>query len=257
MRQLTTAGDETAHINLALADLAPGESLELPADGETAAVVMSGVLDAHTTDGQSLGRAGGRASVFDGPGDTVYAPAGTGLRLAGALDAPVQVVVASAAAEPSADAPPARVIGPSEQRIAEVGEGNWSRTVRTILGPEDDAQRLLLGETINPPGNWSSYPPHRHDRDNPPQEVDLEEVYLFRTNPADGFGVQIRYELDGDRAEEAFMVRDDDIAVIRRGFHPVVAASGYQLYYLWVMAGDGRVMKPYLDPTHAWVMNRR
>ena len=127
--------------------------------------------------------------------------------------------------------------------------------MRTILGPDHDAQRLLLGETINPPGNWSSYPPHRHDRDNPPEEVDLEEVYLFKTNPAGGFGVQIRYELDGDRAEEAFLVRDDDIAVIRTGFHPVVAASGYELYYLWVMAGAGRVMVPYLDPAHAWVMN--
>jgi 5-deoxy-glucuronate isomerase len=256
MPQLTSAGAETAHINLALVDLSPGETIELPADGETAAVVMSGVLDAYTTDGLSLGGAGGRASVFDAPGDTVYAPSGTGLRLQ-ALDAPTQVAIASAAAEPSADAPPARVIGPSEQRIAEVGEGNWSRSVRTILGPDHDAQRLLLGETINPPGNWSSYPPHRHDRDNPPEEVDLEEVYLFRTNPAGGFGVQIRYELDGDRAEEAFVVRDDDIAVIRSGFHPVVAASGYELYYLWVMAGDGRVMMPYLDPAHAWVMNGR
>ena len=255
MRQLTTAGDETAHVNLALADLAPGETLDVPADAETAAVILSGTVDATTGDGVSLGRAGGRASVFDAPGDTVYAPAGTGLQLTGALDAPVQVAIASAAAEPSPDAPPARVIGPAEQRIAEVGVGNWSRSVRTILGPEHDAQRLLLGETINPAGNWSSYPPHRHDRDNPPEEVDLEEVYLFKTNPAGGFGVQIRYELDGDRAEEAFLVRDDDIAVIRTGFHPVVAASGYELYYLWVMAGAGRVMVPYLDPAHAWVMN--
>jgi 5-deoxy-glucuronate isomerase len=257
MPQLTTAGDETAHVNLALIDLSPGETLELPPAGETAAVVMSGVVDASTGDGESLGRAGERASVFDAPGDTVYAPAGTGLRLTGGRDAPAQVAIASAAAEPSADAPPARVITPAEQRIAEVGEGNWSRSVRTILGPEHDAQRLLLGETINPAGNWSSYPPHRHDRDNPPEEVDLEEVYLFKTNPAGGFGVQIRYELDGDHAEEAFLVRDDDIAVIRTGFHPVVAASGYELYYLWVMAGDGRVMKPYLDPAHAWVMNGR
>jgi 5-deoxy-glucuronate isomerase len=257
MRQLTTAGDESAHVNLALADLGPGETLELPAAGETAAVVMSGVVHASTGDGESLGRAGGRASVFDAPGDTVYAPAGTGLRLTGALDAPAQVAIAWSAAEPSTDAPPARVITPSEQRITEVGTGNWSRTVRTILGPEHDAQRLLLGETINPAGNWSSYPPHRHDRDNPPEEVDLEEVYLFKTNPAGGFGVQIRYELDGDRAEEAFLVRDDEIAVIRSGFHPVVAASGYELYYLWVMAGEGRVMMPYLDPAHAWVMNGR
>lgn len=255
MRPLTTAGDATAHINLALADLSPGETLELPADGETAAVLMSGVVDASTSDGASLGRAGGRASVFEAPGDTVYAPAGTGLRLVAASERPARVAVASAAAEPSPDAPPARVIGPSEQRIAEVGEGNWSRTVRTILGPEHDAQRLLLGETINPPGNWSSYPPHRHDRHNPPEEVDLEEVYLFRTNPAGGFGVQLRYELDGDGVQESFMVRDDDIAVIRSGFHPVVAASGYELYYLWVMAGEGRVMMPYLDPAHAWVMN--
>jgi 5-deoxy-glucuronate isomerase len=255
MRPLTTAGDETAHINLALADLSPGEALELPADGETAAVVMSGVVDASTHDGVSLGRAGGRASVFEAPGDTVYAPAGTGLRLVAAPEQPAQLAIASAAAEPSDDAPPARVIGATDLRIAEVGDGNWSRTVRTILGPEHDAQRLLLGETINPPGNWSSYPPHRHDRHNPPEEVDLEEVYLFKTNPAGGFGVQLRYELDGDRAEEAFMVRDDDIAVIRAGFHPVVAASGYELYYLWVMAGEGRVMMPYLDPAHAWVMN--
>lgn len=256
MRQLTTAGDETAHINLALADLSPGDELELPPDAETAAVVMSGAVDASTGDGVGLGRAGERTSVFEAPGDTVYAPSGPGLRLR-ALDGGAQVAVASAAAEPSSDAPPARIIGPSEQRIAEVGEGNWSRTVRTILGPEHDAQRLLLGETINPPGNWSSYPPHRHDRHNPPEEVDLEEVYLFRTNPSGGFGVQLRYELDGDRAEETFMVRDDDIAVIRTGFHPVVAASGYELYYLWVMAGEGRVMMPFLDPAHAWVMKGR
>ncbi len=254
MQPLTTAGAQTAHINLALTDLSPGEDLHLRGGGETAAVVMSGVVDATTADGTSLGRAGGRASVFEAPGDTVYAPAGTGLRLH-ALDGPAQVAIASVAAEPALDAPPARIIGPAEQRIAEVGEGNWSRTVRTILGPEHTAQRLLLGETINPPGNWSSYPPHRHDRHNPPEEVDLEEVYLFKTNPAGGFGVQLRYELDGDRAEEAFLVRDDDIAVIRAGFHPVVAASGYELYYLWVMAGEGRVMMPYLDPAHAWVMN--
>lgn len=257
MRQLTTAGDETAHINLALADLSPGESIELPDDVELAAVVMSGVVDAHTMDGLSLGRAGGRTSVFEAPGDTVYAPSGSGLRIEATHDTPVALAIASVSAEPSSDAAPARVIGPSDQRVNEVGKGNWSRTVRTILGPDNpgEAQRLLLGETINPPGNWSSYPPHRHDRHNPPEEVDLEEVYLFKTNPAGGFGVQLRYELDGENAEEAFMVRDDDIAVIRKGFHPVVAASGYELYYLWVMAGEGRVMMPYLDPAHAWVMN--
>jgi 5-deoxy-glucuronate isomerase len=257
MRHLTNAGHETAHISLALADLSPGESLALESDGETAAVVLSGVVEASTGDGASLGRAGGRASVFEAPGDAVYAPAGTALRLQATSEGPVQLAITSAAAEPSPDAPPARIIRPEDQRIAEVGEDNWSRTVRTILGPEHTAQRLLLGETLNPPGNWSSYPPHRHDRHNPPEEVDLEEVYLFKVDPPEGFGIQIRYELDGEREEEAFLVRNDDIAVIRRGFHPVAAPSGYTLYYLWVMAGDGRVMKPYLDPAHAWVQNGR
>lgn len=250
IRQLTTVGGSTAHIALSLADLDPGDSLELGTAPESAAVVLSGRVDA-VVDGVSLGVAGGRSSVFEGPGDTVYAPPGSAATLTATGDGAVQVAIAEVAAEPAPDAPPARVIGQRDQRVAEVGHGNWSRTVRTILGPEHAAVRLLLGETINPPGNWSSYPPHRHDRHDPPREVNLEEVYLFKVDPPGGFGVQIRYDLGG--AEEAFLVREDDVAVIRSGFHPVVAASGYALYYLWVMAGDGRVMMPYLDPAHAWV----
>jgi 5-deoxy-glucuronate isomerase len=248
MQTLTTAGDDTDHITLALGDLAPGEDLELTDGQETAVVVLTGRVDV-LADQQPLGIAGGRSSVFEGPGDTVYAPAGSRLRLE-ASAGPVELAIASVAA--SGESPsPGRIITPADQRIGEVGHGNWARTVRTILGPEHDAERLLLGETINPPGNWSSYPPHRHDRHNPPDEVSLEEVYLFKVDPPGGFGVQIRYEEDG--AEESFMVRDDDIAVIRRGYHPVVAASGYSLYYLWVMAGEGRVMIPHMDPAHAWV----
>jgi 5-deoxy-glucuronate isomerase len=122
-----------------------------------------------------------------------------------------------------------------------------------MIGPEQPASRLLLGETINPPGNWSSYPPHRHDRHNPPEEAELEEVYLFKVDPPAGFGVQMLYDERGD--ERAFVVRDDDVAAIRHGYHPVVAASGYALYYLWVLAGQGREMMPRLDPDHAWVQD--
>ena len=186
--------------------------------------------------------------MFEAPGDAVYAPAGRTLRLQ-AVEGPAQVAVT--AADASADGGPPRIIRPHDQRIAEVGKGNWSRTVRTILGPEHQASRLLVGETINPPGNWSSYPPHRHDRHDPPREVNLEEVYLFRVDPPGGFGVQILYDETGE--EKAFLVRNDDVAAIRNGFHPVVAASGYSLYYLWVMAGEGREMMPYMDPAHVWV----
>jgi 5-deoxy-glucuronate isomerase len=75
-------------------------------------------------------------------------------------------------------------------------------------------------------------------------------VYLFKVDPVDGFGVQIRYD---DAGTEAFTVHDGDVAVIRTGYHPVAAAPGYSLYYLWVMAGEGREMIPHFDPAHAWV----
>jgi 5-deoxy-glucuronate isomerase len=247
MRTVVAAGRDTDLIQLDLAELEPGGTLELDRQAETVVVVLGGVVDA-SAGGAWMGRAGGRASVFDGPGHAVYAPPRTALRL-DAADGPVQLAVASA---PLADAPPgpARVIAPADQRIAEVGEGNWARSVRTILGPEHAAGRLLLGETVNPPGNWSSYPPHKHDQHVPPAEVRLEEVYLFKVDPPGGFGVQLRYD---DGGEEAFRVGEGDVAAIRAGYHPVVAAPGYSLYYLWVMAGEGRQMIPRLDPRHAWV----
>jgi 5-deoxy-glucuronate isomerase len=245
LRTLLTPGKDTELIGLDLADLADGEAADATRDAEIAAVVLSGIVE---IDG--LGRAGGRSGVFDGPGHTAYAPPGTPLRLR-AVGGPAQVAVASA---PLGGGTPgkARIIGPADQQIDERGEGNWARTVRTILGPGDDAGRLLLGETINPPGNWSSYPPHKHDTHEPPREVKMEEVYLFKLDPPGGFGVQIRYDGQG---EECFTVRDGDVAAIPAGYHPVVAAPGYSLCYLWVMAGEGRELIPYLDPQHAWVQN--
>ena len=133
--RITTAGGNTAHITLSLADLAGGETLEVGAENKSAAVVLTGRVDA-AVDGAPLGVAGGRSSVFEGPGDTVYAPPGAAMTLTANGDGAVQVAIAQAAAEPSPDAPPARLIRPNDQRIAEVGRGNWSRTVRTILGPE-------------------------------------------------------------------------------------------------------------------------
>ena len=245
-RTVVTPEKEGDLIGLALSDLDTGQSFESPGDLETVVVVLGGIVDVEAN-GESLGSAGGRASVFEGPGHAIYAPPGTSLRLT--AKGPAHLAIATA---PVGEGAPSktRIIGPGDQRISEVGKGNWSRGVRTILGPEHAAGRLLLGETINPPGNWSSYPPHRHDRETPGEEVRLEEVYLFKVDPAEGFGVQIRYD---DAGTEAFTVRDGDAAVIRNGYHPVVAAPGYSLYYLWVMAGEGREMIPHFDPAHAWV----
>jgi len=114
------------------------------------------------------------------------------------------------------------VIPPDEVSDEERGEGATFRRVRTYV----DAGPLIVGETLNPPGLWSSYPPHRHEH---------EEIYLYRFDPPDGFGMQMRSESDDD--ERGVVVRDGRIERITSGWHPVVAAPGSTLYYLWALAG--------------------
>src|ERR1035437_8573095 len=154
-RTVVTPEKEGDLIGLALSDLDTGQSFESPGDLETVVVVLGGIVDVEAN-GESLGSAGGRASVFEGPGHAIYAPPGTSLRLT--AKGPAHLAIATAPVGAGAPSK-TRIIGPGDQRISEVGKGNWSRGVRTILGPEHAAGRLLLGETINPPGNWSSSPP--------------------------------------------------------------------------------------------------
>ena len=248
IEQLLAPGHQTEYIHLDLVRLDERETWDASSSLETVVVVLSGRVDV-AFDEQSLGSAGGRKDVFEGAGHAVYVPPETSIRVL-ATNGAAELAVASAAPGPTSTGLP-RVIGPNDQRIADVGHGNWARTVRTILGPEHAASRLLIGETINPPGNWSSYPPHKHDVEDPPEEVRLEEVYLFKLNPTGGFGVQVSYDDNGK--DEAALVRTDDVAVISSGYHPVVAAPGYALYYLWIMAGPGRAMAPHFDTRHAWV----
>ena len=246
---LVTRGTEGIElIDLSLVRLAAGERETLVDDDELCAVVLSAAVEVEVN-GVALGRAAREASVFEATGDAVYVPPGEHLQAVASSDAVLAVATA-----PVGDGVPgrARIVGPADQQVRAAGTGNWARTIRTVLGPDDDAARLILGETVNPPGNWSSYPPHKHDRDAPPDEVALEEVYLYRFEPAAGFGVQLVYD---DTHERAQIVRDGDVVAIPAGYHPVVAAPGYALYYLWVMAGEGREMAPYLEPRHAWIQD--
>jgi 5-deoxy-glucuronate isomerase len=251
VRTVITPGTDTDLIRLDLDDIAAGELVAWTAADESLIVILAGVVDAEV-EGVVLGRVGGRASVFDGAPDAVYLPPGASVQLtAVGGDAAVAIASAPLADEPAATA---RIIRPADQRSAAIGNGNWARQVRTILGPEHQAGRLLVGETISPSGNWSSYPPHKHDTHAPPDEVQLEEVYYFKVDPPGGFGVQLVYD---DTGEDVRTVRDGDVAIIKSGYHPVVAAPGYSLYYLWVMAGQGREMIPRLEPQHAWVQQGR
>jgi 5-deoxy-glucuronate isomerase len=133
------------------------------------------------------------------------------------------------------------------------GRDLYTREVHNILVTDTHAQRLMVGETFNPPGHWSSFPPHKHDgRDGEPV---LEEVYHFRLDPAHGFGHQMLYTADGESVTHA--VRDGDVVLLPYGYHPVSAPPGYRLYYLWAMAGAERRLALHEDPAHKWIHEQR
>jgi 5-deoxy-glucuronate isomerase len=116
-----------------------------------------------------------------------------------------------------------------------------------------EADSLLVCEVVTPPGHWSSYPPHKHDRDALPEESFLEETYYHRISPAQGFGLQRVYT--GDLSlDETMAVRDRDVVLVPRGYHTVSAPPGYSVYYLNVMAGPVRRWAISNDPDHEWTL---
>jgi 5-deoxy-glucuronate isomerase len=173
---------------------------------------------------------GGRAGVFDGPGWSAVAPSGSTIATEG-------TVTATIVFRPGSFDVDVRIIDPADVAEEDRGGGADARRVRTYLpdGP------LIAGETLNPPGGWSSYPPHRHEH---------EEVYVYRFDPVDGFGVALNY--DDDRSD-ATIVHHGHVQRIASGYHPVVAAPGYAMCYLWALAGESETLTPSYDPVHAWL----
>ncbi len=129
------------------------------------------------------------------------------------------------------------------------GGGNATRQIIDILPPAAEADRLLVCEVLTPAGNWSSYPPHKHDRHAPPVEADLEETYYYRFSGPDGYGIQRLYTSDG-RSDQTIPVTGGDLIIVRDGYHPFVAAPGFDAYYLNTLAGsvpiDGGDRRPAL-----------
>ena len=150
---------------------------------------------------------------------------------------------------------PARLIKPEHMTYETRGQGTNTRHICNILPETAEADSLLVVEVITPNGNWSSYPPHKHDSDNIPEESYLEETYYHRINPPQGFAFQRVYTDDGS-LDETMAVQNHDVVMVPRGFHPVGAPHGYDLYYLNVMAGPKRIWKFYNDPEHEWIVKK-
>lgn len=237
---------QTKQITFSLLRLEAGSEYEGQVVGETVAVLLFGVADAEV-EGKRFQSIGQRRDVFSGKAFSLYMPANSRFRIR--AQTLVEIAFGSVPA-PAVGEP--RLITPDQVKSRSVGLFNWRRDIDDIVDNTFPAQRLLVGETRNPPGNWSSYPPHKHEEENPPFETQMEEVYHFRIFPPTGFAIQMIYTDDGE-LNEAIIVKDGDTVVIPRGYHPVAAPPGYAVYYLWVLAGERRQMFVRFDPAHVWV----
>jgi 5-deoxy-glucuronate isomerase len=228
--------------------LSDGEQVTGRTGGEEVALVPLGGRCAVES-GSERWELGGRASVFDGMPWALYLPRDSEYTLTALSD--VEVAVSGAVAEEQLEP---RLVRPEDVEIEVRGSGNATRQINHILKPEFPAQRLLVVEVFTPAGNWSSYPPHKHDEDHPPGEVVLEEVYYYRTQtePHGAFAVQRLYS-PRHGLDVTETVRDGDIMLVPYGYHTTAAAHGYDLYYLNGLAGDRRSMAAADDPSLAWI----
>jgi 5-deoxy-glucuronate isomerase len=146
------------------------------------------------------------------------------------------------------------VISPEQVTSGKWGAANFSRNFHQILTasaqPDLPAARLIVGETYTPSGNWSTYPPHKHEVEDLPREAYHEEMYYFKVNPGDGFGMARFYNGEVDTG---YTVRDNTILMMPNGYHTVASAPGYTTYYLWFLAGNHRVQAVVEDANVGWV----
>lgn len=244
------------HLEFGLLHLEYGRWSGETEDCEVVLDVHCGTVSVDITsraDSPVYSRIGRRTDVFDGLPTAVYLPPDATYTVT-VVDGPAEIAVFSALA-PNHRAKPV-VVCPNDISPQSVGRDNWRRDVFPVVADDAAAAKLILMETLIPPGNWSSVPPGKHDAFNPPKEVPMEEVCYFRVSPTQGFGVIRIYTGPNDPGpmDEVYIIEDGDTAVIPRGYHIVGAAPGYSLHSTCVLAGD--IRKPGAvahDPRHAWI----
>jgi 5-deoxy-glucuronate isomerase len=215
-------------------------------DREVCIVVISGTVHVLSPHG-GWGDLGGRADPWSDRPDAAYLPPGTRFELEGEGE------IALCWAPAPRGGARARMLPGDELEVETRGYGAQERTIHPILMAGRDAESLLVCEVLTPGGHWSSYPPHKHDRDDPPRETFLEETYYHRIAPARGFGLQRVYTADRS-LDETIAFGDRDCVLVPRGYHTVSAPPGYDVYYLNVMAGPTRLWAVANDPDHEWTI---
>lgn len=183
-----------------------------------------------------------RKNVFDEPPSAVYLPPYSNYTIESVRKS--ELCILSCAAKGTGKP---RLIETKDIRKKRVGEDPYMRDMSEILPGEFPSERLILGETITDPGNWASYPPHKHDTDNPPEETALEEIYFFKITPRTGFGTM---RIFNEHEDNMFLIENDEVVTIPNGYHPVSVAPKHRMYYLWALAGETKKIISFTHPSY-------
>lgn len=252
IHDVTADNSPLRYVGFKVIDLAPGAKYsEELAKTECCVVALTGKINVIVQE-ETFKNLGTRESVFEKkPTDSVYVSNDRNFEVEGVSQARVVLCYS-----PSDTQLPTRLIKASDNSIENRGKFSNKRMVHNILPDSDPtANSLLVVEVYTEAGNWSSYPPHKHDRDNLPNESFLEETYYHELNPKQGFVFQ-RVYTDDRSLDETMAVENEDVVLVPAGYHPVGVPDGYTSYYLNVMAGPTRIWKFYNDPDHEWILQR-
>jgi len=236
------------YVGFDLHELSPGQRLQsATGDREVLLVFVAGRGDVDAGS-FSAAAVGGRESPFDDAPFSVYLPPRTAFSVIASTR--LELGVCSA---PATGKYPPRLIQADEVGKISRGSGTNTRYVRDILPETAAAESLLVVESVTPGGHWSSYPPHKHDTDDLPRESALEETYYHRLRPGQGYAFQ-RVYTDDRSLDETMAVYDQNVVLVPRGYHPVAAPHGFDVYYLNVMAGPRRAWRFHNEPSHAFLV---
>lgn len=252
LQEITKQNSPLVYIELRLIELTAGSSYqESLADFECCAVILTGKVTV-TSGSTHFTTIGTRESVFEKiPTDSVYLPRGSAFAITSETKAKVMLCYS-----PTTVTKELTLIPAKDNSIEARGILNNKRLVHNILPDSSSiADRLLVVEVYTDGGNFSSYPPHKHDQDNLPEESLLEETYYHEINPSQGFVFQ-RVYTDDRSLDETMSVENGNVVAVPKGYHPVGVPDGYTSYYLNIMAGPTRKWQFHNDPDHEWILNR-
>jgi 5-deoxy-glucuronate isomerase len=251
--QVTPQSAGWEHLSFAARKMKHGARWEFETQENELALVVLGGTCTVTSNWDIWGDVGRRPNVFAGMPYTLYLPPTTRFTVE-AKSEQLDIAYGWCLAT---EKYPARLVRPAEVEIEIRGGGNVTRQINKMIPPGFPCSRLVVVEVYTPSGNWSSYPPHKHDQHILDErgnvlEADLEEVYFYRIDRPEGFAYQRIYTPD-QSIDELILARDNYLVLSPQGYHPVVAAPGYNCYYLNMLAGSAQSLAATDDPEHTWV----